>query len=529
MKNNICLCALLLACAGALFAQEAEASKGVVPAARRPKKPTAAQILASTETDESHNTDEYVQKCNDTFSFGLESEISTLIDELTQNEDMRFVDKIYDLFQVTKSPAIKQEIIAYFTKLKDPCLEDFAVTVINDPYDERKETVNACFKYVSAVDCKEAVPGVKTLIDKEDENYFDGALSCLGDIGGTDEALFLTDYLEREDLTTAQKQSLMKVLGKIKAVETWDKLAEIAQNEDENAFVRMYAAEAIGAMEKPESEPILIKLYEQDDPNFRVYVIKGLSHFKDKNADDVIVQALRDSHYKVRLEAVNTVKDRKMEQAVPYLVYRCKDKSESDAVKVACYDTLALLNTKEGNDYLVKQITDAKVGDSTKSKIATYLLQYDHAGTDEILALASESIKDDTKKNLRYALGKEFAKYGRSAYKQICAEYIASKDVSTQGIGLDIFAKGRYSSVRKDVESIAALDEDAIKKEAEEQKTAASQKKSDAKQTPVVKKTPNANAKKAKRILLQIDSLYGTQQDVSEQPAAEPSSEMLEK
>mgnify|MGYP006394619333 CR=1 FL=1 len=38
----------------------------------------------------------------------------------------------------------------------------------------------------------------------------------------------------------------MKALGQIKAVETWDKLVEVIQNEDENTYVRMYAAEAIG-------------------------------------------------------------------------------------------------------------------------------------------------------------------------------------------------------------------------------------------------------------------------------------------
>ena len=50
----------------------------------------------------------------------------------------------------------------------------------------------------------------------------------------------------------------MKVLGKLQALSTWEKLCEICQDEEENSFVRMYAAEAIGNMKLPDSIPILV-------------------------------------------------------------------------------------------------------------------------------------------------------------------------------------------------------------------------------------------------------------------------------
>ena len=162
---------------------------------------------------------------------------------------MRFVDQIYDLFYETKDVVVKDKIIEYFTKLKDPCLGSYACEVINDPYEIRKDTVDRCFRYVSEAQIKEAVPGLVDLVDKEEDDYFTGALTALGDLGEREEAEFLADYLDRDDLKIAQRQALMKVLGRIKAVETWEKISQIAQDEDENSFVRMYAAEAIGAME----------------------------------------------------------------------------------------------------------------------------------------------------------------------------------------------------------------------------------------------------------------------------------------
>lgn len=472
----------------------------VYPKPKRPKKISNDDKLASSLRNTTNSSNEYIKKCQDTFKFGLETEISNLIDELTKYEDLRFVDEIYDLFQVSKNLTIKEKIISYFTKLKDPCLEDYAVMIVDDPYDIKKDIVNACFLYISAVDCKAAIPCIVNLLDKEEEEYFSNALTCLGNIAMTEEALYLADYLDRDDLSTNQRQSLMKVLGKIKALETWPKLSEIAQDNDENSFVRMYAAEAIGAMEKKESEPILIRLYETDDANLRCYVVKGISYFKDEEADNLILQALRDNQWKVRLEAVNAVESRDLKAAVPYLVYRCKDSAEENNIKTRCYSVIAKLDVSEGNEYLISVINDIKVSDTRKAQVAQALLEHNHAGTKEIIALAEQSLTKDTQKNLRYALGKEFAKWGRPEYEEICSKYLESKDVSTQGTGLDIFAKGKYKGLRSQVELIAkdAIDAEEAEKSA---KTDEEKKASLAKSKKV-----NANAKKALKILQQIDS-----------------------
>lgn len=458
----------------------------IYPADTRPKKHDSSKNYVDRSKD-------YEKKCNDILKYGLEGQITELIDELTKNQDNRFVDGIYDLFQETKSVAVKEKILDYFTKLKDSCLASYAVEIINDPYDEKNSIVEKCFKYVSEADIKDANPGLVDLVDKEEDAYFTGALSALGETGGKEEALFLADYLDRDDLNVSQRQALMRVLGRIKTVETWQKISEIAKDENENTFVRMYAAEAIGAMEKPESEDILVELFESNDPNLRTYVIKGISYFNDKKSSDLIIQALRDSQYKVRLEAVSAVGKNRIDKAVPFLIFRCKDKDEQKQVKEKCYSVIADLNTSDGNDYLISVLKDKKIGDATKAKVSAALLEYNHAGTKEVIELARSALKSDIQKNLRYALGKEFAKYDRSEFADICAEYIASDDVATQGTGLDIWAKGRYSSVKAAVEEIA--------KDAEEENLTEEKEKPKGYQFGVKKK--NANEKKAKRILEQ--------------------------
>src|SRR5574344_461808 len=486
-----------------------------VPPAKRPVKPGKDKI-ADSEASDPGSTD----KNRETLRFGLESDICDLLDKITSSGDVRLTEDVYDLFEVTRSANIREKILLYFTKLEDPCLEDYAVTILNDPYDERKSTVDAVFRYIQAVKTKAAVPAVLMLLENDNQDYWEGAITTLGEIGGSEEALYLTAYLERDELTTPQKQSLVKVLGKLKAVETYDKLSELAQDKDENTFIRMYSAEAIGAMEKEEAVPILAKLYEDNDPNMRTYVIKGISHFSDKEAKEVLIQAIRDTYYKVRLEAIDAVKQQKMTEAVPYLIYRAKTDKEN-VVKNACYPVIASLNTKEGNEYLVGMITDKNTADSPKSRAAAALLEQNNAGTKEILSLAEETLKDDRRKPLRYALGKEFAKYTRPEFAGICKKYIASSDPSTQGTGLDIYARGRYADVTPDVKALAdyykTTPEEAAKN-ASSGTAAAGTKKTPA---PLPKKK-NANADKAARILgIKIEDDSAPAEPVSSPAAAQ--------
>ena len=47
------------------------------------------------------------------------------------NDDPRFSNELYDLFYSTKSVQVREKLIEYFTKQKDPCIEDYAVEILD--------------------------------------------------------------------------------------------------------------------------------------------------------------------------------------------------------------------------------------------------------------------------------------------------------------------------------------------------------------------------------------------------------------
>lgn len=420
-----------------------------IPSSKRPKSPDSEKVADLDNTDP-----EAREKNPDIIKYGLESDISDLLDTMTKNNDVRFADNVYDLFEETKSDAVRVKCLQYFKTLEDPCIEDFAVEILDNPYDEKKSVVDACFAYVQSVKTQEAIPACKNLLESDAEEYFISSIETLGKIGGADEAVYLSKYLENDDLSLPERQSLVRALGNLHADETYETLVDLAENEDENSFIRSYSAEAIGEMKNPDAVEILVNLFESDDPNLRASVIKGLSNFENNDdAKKTIIQGIKDSHQKVRNESINAVKKLNITEADDYLIYRAKNDKES-SVKKSCYETLAALGTSKGDEYLLSELKNKKTGDNTKLEISKALLA-NGKGSKEVASLAEETVSDNRRKQLRYALGKEMAKYQNSDFADVCLKYIQSKDNSTTGTGLDIYAKGRYSNCDAAVKELA--------------------------------------------------------------------------
>lgn len=419
-------------------------------------------LYAAEEEDEESE----MQKRLDILEYGLESEISDLITTLQKEKDDSLSGELTKIFYKTKNVTIREKILTFFTMMKNDSLKDYAIDIIADPYDLKVSTAVLVIKYAAACGFTETAADMAMLLESENEDYYDACLGAIGDVGGADEAVFLAGLLDK-DLPLGRRQTLMKSLGKIKAVETWDKLVEIAENEDENEYVRMYAAEALGAMEVEDSVPVLVGLFESNNSNLRTYVMKGLSYFPgNEEAEAVILEGFRDNYVKVRLEAAAFAEANKFAKAMPNLLYRAKNDAETSVV-YACYQAIGAICTEEGMAFLVSIVQNEKKNDTTRAKAAVVILNTeDEKSIQAVLEVTEKTLEDTKKTALRYAIGKEIALHESPLFEDICGKFLANKDASTNGIGMDIWAKNRYESLRPVMEAFAENKNNALKKKA---------------------------------------------------------------
>ncbi len=412
-------------------------------------------VIFAEETEQSE-----IERQKEVLLFGLESEIASLIDDQTRDKDDTFEKEITEVFNTTQSSTIKEKVVRYFIALEDPAITDYAIEVLEDPLGYKSALVNAVFAYVTELDIKEALPAIVEIIKTENETFFYSAITALGELGSNEEAVLLTDYLDH-DFPLAQKQALVQALGKLQAIETWDTMVELAEDVNENTYMRSYAAEAIGNMKKTESIPILVKLFDESDPIVRGAVVTGLQNFNDPQAHAVILSAFRDNNHGVRLKAIEAAKELKLTDAVPVLMYRAKNDPDTN-VKIKSYEALAIFGTAKSNDFLVSLIEDPRASNAAKIQAAKSILEHQFsAGISAVVKEATKTLTDDAKKPLRYELGKILSKYESGSISDICLLYLESTDVATKGIGLDMFSRNFFGSARAKVDAIAADEKDS--------------------------------------------------------------------
>ncbi len=441
-----------------IFSQSGEQTAAEVESTVEPSEATT-ETVSTTESEEPSKQEIKSQREErlEILQFGLDTEVTNLVSTLISENDDTYSEELAEVFESTRNTALKDRIIVYFSTFEDESLKEYALYLLEDPYDEKNSTVNSLINYVGKLNILEAAPLLQGLIDSEESSYFNAAITALGQIGGSEEALYLVEYLEN-DLTTGERQNIVRALAQIKAAETYDMLVELVEDDNENSYVRMYAAEAIGNIDPENSTQILVDLYESTDPNLREYAIKGLVTNTSEDAKNLLLNGLKDDHYKVRLQAIDAVYKQELKEAGPALLYRAKNDTEV-AIKNKCYDTMAYFNYDDGIDYMVDLLKAPIVSDSVKANVASSLIKHDISkGIDAAIVLALEVVGDDKKKNLRYALGKEFAKYENSKFEKVCEAYLLSTDVATQGTGLDIYKKNPYLSLRGTVESLTEGD-----------------------------------------------------------------------
>lgn len=403
------------------------------------------------------------QRRRDVLRFGLEGEVAELISQIKTESTSDYNQEIIDVFSRTRSSIIRESVIDYCTDRSLPDLKQWSLEVLEDPFDYKRSTVSAVFRYVEKLPLNEAAPLVRKLMSDEGSGYRELAISTLGKIGGPEDAVFLAEYLDSE-ISGDEKQRLvirqnvMTALGELKSEAVWEQLMEIASDEDENTVIRATAAKALGSIGKIEAIDRLSVLYESNDPLLRAASVNALSNYTDERAQMVITESFKDTHYKVRLEALEAASKGKIAGIGPYILYRAKT-DPVEAVKMRSFEILSTVGGEEGISWLTELMNEQKTPDKFRLKAITVLFSNHRDRVfNDVEKIALETLKDDKKNWLRYECGKLFSKAEDSRLESLSIAYIQHKDTVTKSLGMEMYAKNRFSSVKDLVQTIADND-----------------------------------------------------------------------
>ena len=436
------------------------------PQQEKPLQGQEAQKSGTEKTEGEKQELDEIEKARQALQYGLESEILEVVNKVDKQDFETLQGDFNRLFTETKSPAVREGLFGLYQKYEDAQLTESAVAILEDYEAQQRTLVKAALSYLTAVK-PELTPALnealQNMLTQDTAEYGAETVSVLGEIGGGEEAAFLASYFDSLTIDDAKqelilKQTIMAALEKLHSENTRDFLLERAEDENENIYVRSSAIAGLAQMGNPDVIPLLVKFFEQPEPLLREAAIRGAAAFDTAETRNLTLQGLKDSYYKVRLEALKTAQKTKMQEAAPYILYRAKY-DPTDAVRFAAVEALAVLNTDEGNAWLSETFRDSKKSEKLRVTILSTALKHNPAAlAADLDTVVLATVTDSKQKKLRYEFGKEIAKVENTVTGEICKAFLQSDDVLTKSIGLDMFKTNAPADARALVETIAQDD-----------------------------------------------------------------------
>jgi HEAT repeat protein len=290
------------------------------------------------------------EKRRDVLRYGIDSEVIELMATLREEEYDDLNAEILELYVESRNTELKARAAETLAAMKYEPSRGAAREILEDyPADER--LVTASMDLLIKLEDRESVPLLRSYAEDENPAIALKAVFALGELGSVDETEFLRSLWESEDMASNVRAEMLSALGKIGASESIPFLTGILQDENQERSFRWRACQALGSIGDPESLSAIEAALNDGDTILRTFAIRALREFDGDLVYEYFIDALRDSFWRVRLAAIETLGERKEKQAVDILEYKAKNDPE-EKIRLAALTALGAIGGGRSLDVL---------------------------------------------------------------------------------------------------------------------------------------------------------------------------------
>ncbi len=322
------------------------------------------------------------EKRIDIIRYGIDTEIIDLITTLKKNKNKEFNTELLKLLKTTHNTNLESKIIDLFSSEKDDSAVEFAFSEIKDNYDLPNETVTQFISYIAPYQTPDISTYLATLINHDDTTIADTAIDALGKSKNDTYGKVLLDLLNDPATSDTQKVHVIEALGNLKYRKARESISRYLEKDyTTNRSLKWKACIALGEIADEKSLPTIIKLFSDNDPYLRNYAIQALRYFPAQKTEDIIIQGLRDSSWRVRVSACGSLGQIKSKKAVPILIYKAENDPDTRNVRNAAIQALAHIKSVKALSFLQTFILDNKSNDLNRKTAISALAESDLQGS----------------------------------------------------------------------------------------------------------------------------------------------------
>ena len=389
----------------------------------------------------------------ETLNFGIDSEIISLLQKMTDDEDDTLSELTGEIFSHTSNSDILNACVAYFIKIKYAGASETAERIVQNWEDEDFSSLSAALRYISEFPNEKSEEIILPLVKHDNKTLASAALTAFGKCGTDKSVDFLLDLLEDDDFTEELKPTIIRALGDIGSDKSVDVLIEILEDVDEEKSWRWNACEALGKIGNPDALPVIRQTLQDKDTYLRAYAVKALVSFDDDKIEADLIDALKDSFWRVRVSASEALGERKSKDAVDILIYKAKKDPEKN-VKVAAVKALGQISTRESLIFLRDLYKKSTSLQSLRTEAAEIIIRDDlDASMDTITAVLAEEWEKDSSPVLGYTC-KFLSKAENPGLEPLFERMLNHSDVAIKIYGIRGIQLNGFKNQKERLESL---------------------------------------------------------------------------
>ncbi len=410
-------------------------------------------LTAQEEPEKKEEIKSLSEERLETLQFGIDSEITTLIDALEKEKNEEFFDELVKILSSSNNNDLKSRILTYFKGASFGGAQEAALPILENWEDENQDLLIAVVNYFSDFRNDTADEIIFQLISSDDTAVASSALRAAGKSGRTDFESTLRTLYEDPDFSENLKPNIILALGDLKSYDSVPFLSAIAEDDDQESIIRRYACDSLRKIGDPAAIGSIEKAYATDDVILRSYAMYAMSGFKDADVVPFLIEGLKDSYVKVRISAAQGLGDLQAKEAIPILQYKAR-KDPEQSVRIESVKALGLIGTKDSYNFLRELFSDRKVPLSLRRESLHRLVVNDLDSSISVIKGVIEEEWGAPRSPLLESIGLELSTAESGKLESIFARFLDHSSITMKLYGLRGLEKNGVGSQKERVEQL---------------------------------------------------------------------------
>lgn len=349
------------------------------PGKHKPKAPTPSRAAKAAKKKESVHK---IRK--DTLLYGINSQVISLLGTLEREKDTSLDSEVVTVLKQSADTKVQRAALHFLDTVKDWNATATARKIISDRIQTgatgNGKLVTTAIQYLSDAKDSSALPTIEKLAKDQNATVAFEALSAIGKMGTSKQAAKLLKDLKDPNYPQKLKPQVILALGKLKYTAAVPELTKILKNHDQQLVMREYSCAALGEIGDPKSISAVKAAYSSTNDYLRAYAVSSIGYFKGKEVNALLIQALKDSFWRVRVNAAKSLGKKQAAEALPILEYKARYDPQI-VVRRAAINAIGQVDDPKGFSFLRSVFSNSLVDASLREVAVTQLVKKDLKGS----------------------------------------------------------------------------------------------------------------------------------------------------